>query len=62
MSSFKENFDIIISELGTKLSSLGFEEDSSAAADDGKLCRKYSGEKGAVSVECENGRFCGKCE
>ena len=57
MSSFKENFDIIISELGAKLSSLGFEEDSSAAADDGKLCRKYSGEKGAVSVECENGRF-----
>lgn len=57
MSNFKEKFDSIISELDAKLASLGFEKDAGYQPEGEKLCCKYSGEKGAVSLECENGRF-----
>lgn len=55
MSSYKENFDKIVSELDATLSSLGFEKDGSASSTE--LCCRYSGEKGAVSLECDNGKF-----
>lgn len=57
MSKLKENFDVILSELDKKLVALGFEKDADHQPEGEKLCSKYNGEKGAVSLECENGKF-----
>lgn len=57
MSNFNESFNSIIKELDTTLSALGFTKEAAESSAEGKLTEKYSGEKGAVSLEYSDGRF-----
>ena len=55
MSNFNEGFSTIIRELEATLNTLGFEKE--ATETDGKTAVSFSGEKGAVVLEYNDGKF-----
>ncbi len=57
MSNFNESFNAVTKELEATLTSLGFEKSTDENSADGKLAVKYSGEKGAVSLEYSENKF-----
>ena len=57
MSNFNESFNAVIKELEATLTSLGFEKSADENSAEGKLAVKYSGEKGAVSLEYSENKF-----
>ncbi len=59
MSNSNSNLDFLIAELEGKLSDLGFEKNAEETAEG--LIGKYEGDKGAVSIRYENGRFSLSC-
>ena len=56
MSNFNESFNAVTKELEATLTSLGFEK-SEEISEGEKLAVKYSGEKGAVSLEYSDSKF-----
>ncbi len=56
MSNLNENFNKIALELEGTLSALGFAKNSEETDADKNLL-VFDGEKGAVKIECDNGRF-----
>lgn len=56
MSTLNENFSLITSELEAVLKNLGFEKEA-AKDEEGKLSAVFSGEKGAVALECSENKF-----
>lgn len=57
MSNFNESFSAVTKELEATLTSLGFEKCADENSQEGKLVLKYSGEKGAVSLEYNENKF-----
>ena len=57
MSNFNESFNAVTKELEATLTSLGFEKNADENSAEGKLAVKYSGEKGAVSLEYSENKF-----
>ena len=55
MSNLNENFSTIVKELESTLTALGFEKEFTA--DDGKMAVGFSGEKGAIVLECNDNKF-----
>lgn len=57
MSKINENFSNIVNELEAVLVALGFEKEVAENTQDDKLIASFSGEKGAVILECAQNRF-----
>ncbi len=56
MSNFTSNYDSVVNGLQEALLSLGFEKNSDSDSQDG-ACNSFSGEKGAVKFEYQDGKF-----
>ena len=57
MSNLNESFSTIVKELEATLNSLGFEKVAGEDVQEGRLAVKFTGEKGAVSLEHNENKF-----
>lgn len=57
MSNYNESFAAIVKELEATLSTLGFEKAADEGENNGKAVAKFSGEKGAVSLEYDENKL-----